>query len=155
MRRDPSRWVVDPVAADDRAAWAVLHRGYLDFYEVARPDDVSAVVWDWLMSADHELEALVARPAVGAPPVGIAHYRPFPRPLQGTTACFLDDLFVSPEHRGSGVVDALLDALQTRSRERGWSQVRWITRESNSRARAAYERLAVRTDLVTYVLEVG
>ena len=47
------------------------------------------------------------------------------------TACFLDDLFVAPEHRGTGAVDALLAGLRTRSRERGWSQVRWITRASN------------------------
>lgn len=154
MSRDPSRWVVDSLRAEDHASWALLHRGYLDFYEVPNPDEVSPVVWGWLMAADHELEALVARPAAGAEPVGIAHYRPFPRPLQGKTACFLDDLFVAPEHRGTGAVDALLSGLRTRARQRGWSQVRWITRESNARARAAYDRLAERTDLVTYVLGV-
>ena len=112
------------------------------------------MVWGWLMDPAHELAAIVARPEVDAEPVGIAHYRPFVRPLQGSTACFLDDLFVAPEHRGTAVVDALLAALQARSRERGWSQVRWITRASNERARKAYDRLAVVTDLVTYNLGV-
>lgn len=154
MSRDPSQWVVDELREHDHPAWARLHRGYLDFYESTRPEEVSAVVWQWLMDPGHELEAIVARPSVDAEPVGIAHYRPFVRPLQGSTACFLDDLFVAPDHRGTGVVDALLAALQARSRERGWSQVRWITRASNERARRAYDRLAAETDLVTYNLGV-
>ncbi len=154
MSPDPSQWVVDGLRPTDHAAWARLHRGYLDFYESTRPEEVSSVVWGWLMDPVHELEALVARPLPHADPVGIAHFRPFPRPLQGTTACFLDDLFVAPEHRGAGTVDALLAGLQQRARERGWSQVRWITRASNARARKAYDRLAVETDLVTYHLGV-
>ena len=154
MSRDPSQWVVDDLRETDHAAWARLHRGYLDFYESTRPLEVSAVVWEWLMDPGHELEALVARPSVDAEPVGIAHFRPFVRPLQGSTACFLDDLFVAPEHRGTGVIDALLASLQDRSRDRGWSQIRWITRASNERARKAYDRLAAETDLVTYNLSV-
>ena len=154
MERDAAQWVVDELRAEDHDTWAVLHRGYLDFYESTRPDEVSRTVWGWLMDPAHELGCLVARPAGGAPPVGLAHYRPFVRPLHGSVACFLDDLFVAPAHRGSGVVDALLAALQDRSRDRGWAPVRWVTRESNARARSAYDRLAVRTDLVTYDLGV-
>ena len=154
MSRDPARWVVDDLRETDHAAWARLHRGYLDFYESTRPEAVSVVVWKWLMDPGHELEAIVARAQSDAEPVGIAHFRPFVRPLQGSTACFLDDLFVAPEHRGTGAVDALLAGLQDRSRERGWSQVRWITRASNEQARRAYDRLADQTDLVTYNLAV-
>lgn len=152
--RDPSRWLVDDLRADDRAAWARLHRGYLDFYESTRPEEVSAVVWGWLTDPGHELECLVVRAAPGAEPVGIAHFRPFVRPLHGSVSCFLDDLFVAPEHRGTGAVDALLAGLRARAAARGWPTVRWITRASNDRARSTYDRLAVQTDLVTYDLAV-
>ncbi|MEO5982244.1 MAG: GNAT family N-acetyltransferase [Pedococcus sp.] len=152
VERDPSRWVVDALRADDHEGWARLHRGYLDFYEVSDPERVSPAVWAWLQDPVHELECLVVRPEIGAAPVGLAHYRPFPRPLAGTTACFLDDLFVEQGVRGTGAVDALLGALQGQCRDRGWSQVRWITRASNARARSTYDRLAVQTDLVTYDL---
>jgi ribosomal protein S18 acetylase RimI-like enzyme len=113
---------------------------------------VTAVVWEWLLDPAHELECLVVRPAPGAPPVGLAHHRPFIRPLHGSVGCFLDDLYVAPEARGAGAVDALLAALQGRCRERGWDPVRWVTRASNARARAVYDRLAAATDLVTYDL---
>jgi hypothetical protein len=150
--RDASRWVVDHLRPDDHDAWAVLHRGYLDFYEIAEPEPVSATVWGWLMDPDHELNCLVARPSAEADPVGIAHYRPFPRPLHGSVACFLDDLFVAPEVRGTGAVDALVAGVQRLSREHGWTPVRWVTRSSNARARKVYDRLAQETDLVTYDL---
>lgn len=139
---------------DDEPAWRVLHRGYLDFYASARPEEVSRTVWNWLRDPSHELECLVARPEPSSPPVGIAHYRPFARPLHGTVACFLDDLYVAPAARGTGAVDALLTALQQVCREQGWSHVRWVTRASNSRAQRTYDRLAVRTDLVTYDLSL-
>ena len=153
--RDPGRWLVDDLRPQDREAWARLHRGYLDFYESTRPEKVSAVVWSWLQDPGHELEALLVRPVPGADPVGLAHYRPFARPLHGSTACFLDDLFVAPQARGAGAVDALLAALQQRCRKRGWSHVRWVTRASNTTAQSTYERLAVRTDLLTYDLEAA
>jgi len=152
--RDPQRWVVDDLRAGDREAWSRLHRGYLDFYESTRPGEVSAIVWDWLTDPAHELECLVVRPEPGSEPVGIAHIRPFIRPLHGSVSCFLDDLFVAPEHRGTGAVDALLAGVRDRARDRGWATVRWITRASNSRARSTYDRLAIRTDLVTYDLPV-
>jgi len=153
--RDPGRWLVDDLRTQDLEAWARLHRGYLDFYESTRPEKVSAVVWSWLQDPGHELEALLVRPVPGADPVGLAHYRPFARPLHGSTACFLDDLFVAPQARGAGAVDTLLAALQQRCRKRGWSHVRWVARASNTTAQSTYERLAVRTDLLTYDLEAA
>jgi GNAT superfamily N-acetyltransferase len=56
--------------------------------------------------------------------VGLAHYRPFPRPLSATFGCFLDDLFVAPDSRGSGAADLLLAELRLVARESGWSIVR-------------------------------
>ena len=152
--RDEGRWVVDDLRPDDHEAWSRLHRGYLDFYESTRPDEVTAIVWGWLTDPDHELECLVVRATAGSEPVGIAHLRPFVRPLHGTVSGFLDDLFVAPEYRGTGAVDALLGGVRDRARDRGWTTVRWITRASNSRARSTYDRLAVQTDLVTYDLAV-
>ena len=153
--RDPAQWHVDELRPADHEAWSRLHRGYLDFYESPRPSEVSAVVWSWLLDPAHELEALVVRSRPGAEPVGLAHYRPFPRPLHGSTACFLDDLLVARQARGTGAVDALLAALQERCRERGWTHVRWVTRAGNATAQRTYDRLAVRTELVTYDLDAA
>jgi ribosomal protein S18 acetylase RimI-like enzyme len=86
--------------------------------------------------------------------VGLAHYRPVPRPLAASAGGYLDDLYVAPQARGSGVVDALLDRLREIARERGWTVVRWITADDNHRARAKYDQVATRTMWVTYDMAV-
>jgi ribosomal protein S18 acetylase RimI-like enzyme len=143
-------WIATDVRSADRPAWEELYRGYGDFYAVAMPPDKLDRVWGWLHDPQHEVNGIVVRPAEDAAPVGLAHYRPFSRPLHGSVGCFLDDLFVAPSARGTGAVDALLLELRTRSAARGWDVVRWITRASNARARSTYDRLAAETDFITY-----
>jgi ribosomal protein S18 acetylase RimI-like enzyme len=145
-------WTVTEIRTGDRPAWEQLYRGYYDFYEVNATPAKLDRVWSWLHDPGHELGAIVVRPSVDGVPVGLAHYRPFPRPLHASVGCYLDDLFVAPESRGSGAVDALLAELQHIAGRNGWDVVRWITRETNSRARSTYDRLAQQTNLITYDL---
>ena len=109
-------------------------------------------VWGWLMDADHSTFGLVAE--TDGALVGLAHLRPFARPLAASEGVFLDDLFVAPAARGSGVVDALMAAMSQIARDRGWGKVRWITADDNYRARTLYDKSAVRTMWVTYDLTV-
>jgi GNAT superfamily N-acetyltransferase len=138
-----------PVEAEDYEPWRVLYEAYAAFYREPQTDEQLQRVWNWLMDPDHELKAAVA---VGADErlVGLAHYRPFARPLGASVGCFLDDLFVSPDARGSGAADALLEHMGSLAREHGWSVVRWITADDNDRARAKYDQHATRTTWITY-----
>ncbi len=61
---------------------------------------------------------------------------------------------MTPSARGTGVFEALVDGIRVLAGEEGWETVRWITAADNARARAAYERVAVRTDWVTYQLDL-
>ncbi|MFI5982262.1 GNAT family N-acetyltransferase [Streptomyces sp. NPDC051555] len=133
----------------DFAQWRALYRGYADFYAVEQTEAAAATVWAWVNDPAHEVGALVAEDSAGRL-VGLAHYRPFARPLSATVGCFLDDLFVAPEHRGSGAADLLLDALRAMAADKGWSVVRWITADDNHRARSKYDQVATRTMWVTY-----
>jgi ribosomal protein S18 acetylase RimI-like enzyme len=154
VRRGPGRdRVVTNLLMRDRAAWTELYQGCGALYEVTMPAEKLDLVWSWLHDDAHQVHGIVVRPSRPAgydSPVGLAHYRPFPRPLHGSTGCYLDDLFVAPGARGTGAVDALLEELRARAALHGWDVVRWITRESNTRARSAYDRLAQRTPLLTY-----
>lgn len=144
---------IRPLALTDRPQWEQLYTGYAAFYKVTQTQAMRDRVWSWLMDPQHESKALVATDASGAL-VGLAHYRPFARPLSATTGGFLDDLFVDPEARGSGAADALLEALAGLGKERGWSVIRWITAEDNYRARAVYDRKAERTKWLTYDIKL-
>lgn len=149
-----SQIIVRPARPEDFAQWRALYRGYADFYKVEQTEEAAGRVWSWVNDPDHEVNALVAEDAEGGL-VGLAHYRPFARPLSATVGCFLDDLFVAPESRGSGAADLLLAALRETAAERGWSVVRWITADDNHRARGKYDQVAARTMWVTYDMAPG
>src|SRR5659263_649322 len=128
-------FTVGPPGPEDHAHWRELYRGYADFYQEPVTDEQLDRVWSWT-------------------PVGLAHYRPYFRPLAAAVAGHLDDLFVEPGARGTGAVDALFDGLRTIARERGWSKIRWITADDNHRARSKYDQVAERTMWVIYDMPV-
>ncbi len=143
------QWRLRPPGGSDRARWETLYRGYADFYRVQQPDAAADQVWSWIQDPDHEVSCLLIVNDQGHV-VGLAHYRPFARPLTASTGCFLDDLFVDPLERGSGAADAVLAELRRLARLHGWSVVRWITADNNYRGRAKYDQHATRTTWITY-----
>lgn len=140
------------VAPGDRAGWDTLYAAYAAFYEVAQTNEMRDRVWGWLMDDAHEVQGLIA--LRDARPVGLAHIRPFARPLAAAKGLFLDDLFVAPEGRGAAVGAALIAETEAQAQRCGASVVRWITADDNYRARGLYDRLAERTMWVTYDMDV-
>ncbi|EPX76955.1 GNAT family N-acetyltransferase [Litoreibacter arenae] len=138
--------------AGDRNAWGGLYKSYAAFYGVAQTEDMRDRVWEWLMDPAHEVDGLVAE--VDGVLVGLAHFRPFARPLAAGVGGYLDDLFVNPDARGAKVGEALISGVQDEGRKRGWGVVRWITADDNYRARGLYDQVATRTGWVTYDLNV-
>lgn len=138
-----------PLAERHRAAWELLYAGYAAFYRVTQTPEMRAKVWGWIMDPTHEVKAFVAEDESGQA-IGLAHFRPFARPLAAATGGYLDDLFVAPGHRGARIADALIEAVAEEGRRRGWSVIRWITADDNYRGRSVYDRLATRTMWVTY-----
>lgn len=138
-----------PLADRHRADWEALYAGYAEFYRVTQTPAMRERVWGWIMDPAHEVKAFVAEDAQGHA-IGLAHYRPFARPLAAATGGFLDDLFVAPGQRGARIADALIEAVAEEGRRRGWSVIRWITADNNYRGRGVYDRLATRTMWITY-----
>jgi GNAT superfamily N-acetyltransferase len=143
--------VIRPPVAGDREAWGRLYAAYAEFYGVVQDEAMRDRVWSWTLQGEHEIMALVAEQ--DGILIGLAHFRAFARPLSATVAGFLDDLFVDPASRGSGAAEALIAAVAQVGRDRGWSVVRWLTNESNYRARALYDRLATPTPWRVYDLK--
>jgi ribosomal protein S18 acetylase RimI-like enzyme len=57
---------------------------------------------------------------------------------------YLDDLYVHPEHRGSGIGRQLMSVLADRARERGCAGMTWFVERANARAIRFYERMGAR-----------
>ncbi|MEP7047423.1 MAG: GNAT family N-acetyltransferase [Ilumatobacteraceae bacterium] len=147
-------WKVRPVQADEFDSWTRLFRGYADFYHRPTSDEHQHRIWGWIHD-DHSIEALVAVATdedaneIGEPQ-GLAHLREWVRPLRGEISGYLDDLFVEPAARGTGVVEALFAEINRLALARDWAVVRWTTADDNYRARAVYDKRATRTTWITY-----
>ena len=143
---------VTNISEQDRTQWQDMYHGYAEFYRVPMNHEILDTVWSWIHDGSNPFFGLIAKDEAGDA-LGFMHCREMASPLRGAHVGFLDDLFVRPEARGLGVVEALYESLGDLARERGWPFVRWITAEDNHRARAVYDRLSSKTDWVTYQME--
>ena len=66
---------------------------------------------------------------------------------------FLDDLFVVPENRSTGVTVTLIKEAQAATKAEDWGVVRWITHHIHHRARGLYDKLAQKTDWTLHEME--
>ncbi|OUS38348.1 GNAT family N-acetyltransferase ['Osedax' symbiont bacterium Rs2_46_30_T18] len=144
-------YTINALQLEDREQWQRLYYGYAEFYQVPMNQKILDQVWSWIFADDQPFYALIAKDEKGQA-VGLMHYRGMPSPLRGATVGFLDDLYVDPNTRGSGVVDLMFERLQQQAKAHSWPFVRWITAENNYRGRAVYDRLAEKTQWQTYQL---
>ena len=149
MKKIPPGLTIAPPLADEKSQWRVLYNGYAEFYKVPMTDEIADTVWGWIHDTDHEVEALVAKLPDGRL-VGLAHFRAMARPLAGRVGGFLDDLFVAPDLRGTGVAEALMSRLTEICKARNWQVIRWMTAENNYRGRSFYDRISTKTNWLTY-----
>ncbi|MCU1476724.1 MAG: acetyltransferase [Subtercola sp.] len=143
---------IRPITDHDFFPWYDLYVAYGKFYETELEGDRAVLVWSWLIDPEHETEALVAED--DGKLVGVLHFREFARPLAGERGLYIDDLFVDPDARNSGVGAALISEAKNIAASRGLGIVRWITDEHNETAQRLYDKLASRTSWVTYDLVV-
>ena len=138
----------EPVSPRWNAAWRKQYERYAQTLGEPVDDAVAATVWSWLLANTHGVEGVLA--VEGEQLAGFAHFRPFPRTLNGNEACFLDDLWVAESHRDTGLGRALIERVCAIARERGWTEVRWVTTADNTLAQRLYERIATNAGLNTY-----
>src|SRR5690606_38368489 len=62
----------------------------------------------------------------------------------GTHGIYLEDLFVDPEVRGTGVARGLMRALAAEARARGCARFEWAVLDWNELAKGFYRRLGAR-----------
>ena len=144
---------IGTLSSNERQEWENLYRGYTEFYQVPMTSEILVAVWNWIFDAEVDFYALVARNEEKLP-IGLMHFREMPSPLRGKYVGFLDDLFVLPVARWTGVVDKMFIQLTEESVKNGWPFVRWITAEDNYRGRSVYDRTAEKTKWVTYHMNV-
>ena len=130
-------------------------RAYCDFYE-STPTDEALLELSRALIADpqHDGVQLIARDWRSIP-VGFATIFWSWSTAEASRIGVMNDLYVAPESRGSGLAERLILACVERCSRRGVSALEWQTAPENLRARAVYDRVgAARERWLTYTLGV-
>lgn len=133
---------------EDRPEWQRLWEGYLRFYRQHLAAEITAGTFSRLVDPQEEPHALVAER--GGALLGFAHYLFHRTTWSQQDNCYLEDLFVAPEARGSGIGRALIQAVYERADRARAAGVYWMTQEFNADGRALYDTLARRTSFIRY-----
>jgi GNAT superfamily N-acetyltransferase len=140
--------IVRPLVADDLDGWRTLWRGYQAFYEVDIAETVTMETWRRLHDPAEPMRGLGAW--LEGDLVGIMHLVFHRSTWTEGDYVYLQDLFTAEAARGRGVGRALIEAAYELAREAGASRVYWLTHESNTTARALYDKLADRSGFIQY-----
>ena len=140
--------VIRPVAANDYAAWLPLWQGYQLFYEVHIPETVTATTWPRLLDPAEPVHAALAWQ--GDVAIGLVQWVYHRTTWSEKNDCYLSDLFVSPEVRGSGAGRGLIEHVYQVAGEAGCVSVHWLTHESNVVAQHLYNHVGERSGFIQY-----
>ncbi|WP_341957942.1 GNAT family N-acetyltransferase [Microbacterium sp. LWH13-1.2] len=139
---------ITAVTRDDFEEWSALWDGYLRFYGAEIADDVTRRTFDRIVG-DREIHGAIARDDAGHA-IGIVHWLTHPATWSDADYCYLEDLFVAAESRGSGAGRALIAHVRDWAEVQGCAKVYWLTQEGNTTARTLYERVATHTGYTHY-----
>ncbi len=140
---------VRPLQGADFDRWRVLWSGYLSFYRADVPDRVTRLTFERLIERDEGMVGLVCVDAEDRP-VGLAHLVFHGGTWTAAGHCYLEDLYVEPQHRGGTAARTLVEAVFAAARERGVERVYWHTQEFNGAARSLYDTIGQLTSFVVY-----
>jgi GNAT superfamily N-acetyltransferase len=136
----------------DEPRWRELFDGYTRFYEREPSEAITRRTWTRLMDAASPVHAIVAVSGSGLV-IGFANYIIHENTSALAPACYLQDLFVDPHMRASGVGKLLIDWLVAEMTAQGWSRLYWHTKENNYRARGLYDKYTPHSGFLRYVIK--
>ena len=140
--------MIRALRSDDRAVWSQLWTQYLTFYETELPAEIYEVTWQRLQDANEPIwGALAEQDGV---PMGLTHFIYHRTGWAIAPACYLQDLYVAPAARGTGLGRALIDYVTADAAGKGCARVHWLTHESNATARRLYDDVAQRSGFIQY-----
>jgi GNAT superfamily N-acetyltransferase len=140
------------IEAPDERRWRELWDGYTRFYKREPSEAITRHTWARIMDPASPVAAIVAVDESGEV-AGMANYFPHETTSALRPVCYLQDLFVDPSRRATGVGRALIDWLVEEMKARDWSRLYWATKEDNYRARGLYDKYNPHSGFLRYVVE--
>jgi GNAT superfamily N-acetyltransferase len=144
----PKTYDIRPIRPADRTDWDRLWTAYLAFYETTLPRAVYDATFARLTGDDPKMNGLIATTPDGAQ--GLVHYIFHDHCWRPEGVTYLQDLFVDPEARGTGLGRALIEAVYAAADAAGRPSVYWLTQDFNTTARRLYDNVGRLSPFIRY-----
>ena len=140
---------IRPLQAEDEAEWRRLWTLYLNYYESTVSEDVYTTTFSRLLSGEaNEFSGLIA--LLDGRPIGLTHCLFHRHCWKVENVCYLQDLVVDKDQRGTGVGRALIEEVYTKADEADCPSVYWMTQNFNEVGRQLYDRVGQLTPFIKY-----
>jgi GNAT superfamily N-acetyltransferase len=140
---------IRPITLNDRSEWDTLWSAYLAYYETDLPAEIYDTTFLRLLNDDpNDFKGLVAEK--DGKLIGLTHYLFHRHGWKIENVCYLQDLFVSPDVRGTGAGRKLIEAVYEAADHANAPAVYWLTQDFNSQARQLYDRIGQHTPFIKY-----
>lgn len=140
---------IRPIQPGDATEWRRLWTLYLEFYESSVSEEVYSATFERINASEyHDIHGLLA--IVNGRPCGLVHYLYHSHCWHVDPVCYLQDLYVDSELRGTGLGRALIEAVYAAADEAGCASVYWHTQHFNEVGRRLYDRVANLTPFIMY-----
>ncbi|WP_288424076.1 GNAT family N-acetyltransferase [uncultured Acinetobacter sp.] len=137
------------VEANDFEAWLTLWKGYQESYQSSIDDQVTRSTFSRFLSEQEPVYCLVIEDK-SQKIIGFVHYIFHRSTWSEGNYCYLQDLFVDPAQRASGIGRKLIEEVYKIAEEKKCSRVYWLTQETNYQARMLYDRIADNSGFIQY-----
>ena len=140
----------------DYAQWLPLWDGYNAFYgrqgDTALDSNITETTWARFLTDHEPVHAFVAEQDDQL--VGLVHFIFHRSTSRLNDVCYLQDLYVKKDLRGTGIGRQLITAVYDAALTAESSRVYWQTQDSNVAGRTLYDKVAKHLGFIVYSHEL-
>lgn len=140
--------LVRPLCRDDRVEWDRLWTLYLQFYLTSLPGEQYDLTFERLLDPAEPMFGYIAEK--NGEPKGLVHIILHRSAWLDKPSCYLQDLFVDSNLRGTGLGRALIEHVYHVVKGFGGTRVHWLTHDNNTTARRLYDKVAENQGFIEY-----
>ena len=142
--------IIRPLQKSDYPQWLTLWNGNCDNKV---PLKTTTKTWQWICAEDSGVGGIGLFDDTGTL-LGITHYILHKSTGNDTDAALMQDLYVSPKHRGLGYASLLVRELAEIGKEESWCRLYWLADENNDAAQKLYQKIGVKLAFSLHVMPI-
>lgn len=139
---------IRPITPADYDLWLPLWHGYQTFYKADIPSTVSEQTWQRFLDPAEPMHAALAWHEGKA--IGLVHWIYHRSCWTSGNYCYLQDLFVAENLRGTGAGRKLIEYVYDHAGQSSAARVYWLTQHDNETAMKLYDRIAEKSGFIQY-----